>query len=292
MQTSNARSTNHRFSLGILLNSIFIAVEVYYGFQANSIALIADAVHKASDVICLALVWFSYYVATRKAPFKFTYGYKNATIFAAFFNMLVLLVAIGNLLWQSFLRLQQPEEIRPIIVIYVALVGIFTNGATALIFLKDRAKDLNVMSVYLNMALDTLLSFSIVVGGLFIWWKNWYLLDPLLGFVIALTIIFSFWGLFKESFNLVLHAAPADINLKEIIKDIHAAPQIVAYHDLHVWALSTTETALSVHVVTSSKDFSPAVICNLAEKFRDKYNIHHSTIQLEVVGQGKRHKKC
>jgi cobalt-zinc-cadmium efflux system protein len=282
MTLSKQYSIDRRLLAGIALNTTFILVEVVYGFQANSVALIADAVHNASDVLGLMLVWFSYALADRKPTHKFTYGYKNATIFAAFLNTIVLFIAVGNLIWESILRLAHPEPVVSWLVIAVAAVGVLVNGATALIFYKDREKDLNILSVYLNMALDTLLSLAIVIGGIFIWWKNWYLLDPLLGFVIAVTIIYSFWGLFKESLNLIFQAVPASINLHEIIKDIQSMPEIVGYHDLHVWALSTTETALSVHVVTSADAFNPVLIHDLAAIFRQKYNIRHATIQLEV----------
>lgn len=271
-----------RFFLGILLNSIFVIIEIIYGFKANSVALLADALHNASDVLGLILVWASYFIAQRSAPHKFTYGYKKITIFAAFLNSLVLLIAIGNLLWESFTRLSAPEPVTSIIVINVAIIGVIVNGSTALLFLRDRHIDINIKGVFLNMALDTLLSVSVIFGGLLMWWKGWTLVDPIMGFAIALTIIYSFWGLFKESLNLILQAVPQNISLQEVIQDITKVPQIISYHDLHVWALSTTENALSVHIVTTKANFEPELIHFLAKIFRDKYGIEHATIQLEV----------
>lgn len=275
-----------RFFLGILLNSIFVIIEIIYGFQANSVALLADALHNASDVLGLILVWSSYIIAKQNAPHKYTYGYKNITIFAAFLNSLVLLFAIGNLLWESFHRLAAPEPVTSSIVIIVAAIGMLVNGATALLFLKDRHTDINIKAVFLNMALDALLSLSVAIGGILMWWKGWTLVDPIMGCIIAVTIIFSFWGLFKESINLIFQAVPQSIDLHEVIHDITSTKQVFSYHDLHIWALSTTETALSVHIVTSKEHFNPEIICALARKFRDKYNIHHSTVQLEVAGNG------
>jgi len=271
-----------RFLLGIVLNTGFIVVEIIYGFMANSVALIADAVHNASDVLGLTLVWVSYYIADRRAPHKFTFGYKNATIFAAFFNCVILLLAIANLLWTSLHRLHAPQPVTATIVIYVAAIGVFINGVTALLFVKDRQTDINIHALFLNMALDTVLSISVVVGGLLIWWQGWNLIDPILGVIIALTIIYSFWGVFKESINLIFQAVPAAIDIHEIIAAIQSTGQVVSYHDLHVWALSTTETALSVHIVTSSQNYNPLLIHDLAQMFRDKFNIRHTTIQMEI----------
>jgi cobalt-zinc-cadmium efflux system protein len=272
-----------RFLLGIVLNTGFIIVEIIYGFVANSVALIADAVHNASDVLGLVLVWASYYIADRRAPHKFTYGYKNATIFAAFLNCIILLFAIANLLWTSLHRLSDPEPVASTIVIFVAAIGVFINGITALLFMKDRQSDINIHALFLNMALDTILSISVVVGGVLIWWKGWNLIDPILGIIIAVTIIYSFWGVFKESINLIFQAVPSSIDLQELIAAIEGMDHIASYHDLHVWALSTTETALSVHVVTSSQDYNPLLIHDLAQMFRDKFNIQHTTIQMEVA---------
>lgn len=272
-----------RFLLGIILNTGFIVVEIIYGFMANSVALIADAVHNASDVLGLVLVWASYYLADRRAPHKFTFGYKNATIFAAFLNCIILLLAIANLLWTSLHRLHTPQPVASTIVIFVAAIGVFINGLTALLFLKDRQKDINIHALFLNMALDTILSISVVIGGVLIWWRGWNLIDPILGIIIALTIIYSFWGVFKESINLIFQAVPSSIDLQELIAAIKSMEHVASYHDLHVWALSTTETALSVHIVTSTQHYNPLLIHDLAQIFRDRFNIQHTTIQMEIA---------
>lgn len=276
------KSIDHRFLLGISLNIIFVVVELYYGFKANSVSLIADAVHNAGDVLGLSLIWFSYFMARRKAPHKFTYGYKNATIFAAFFNAIVIFFAVGNLVWSSISRFLHPEIVVSKTMISVAIIGVIINGLTALLFMKDRHRDINILGVYLNMALDAAVSLGVVVAGIFIWWKGWYILDPIMGLVIAGTIVYSAWGLFKETINLIFQAVPSSINLHDVKNDIASSRHVLSYHDLHVWALSTTETALSVHVVVKAKDFNSEIVQTLTKKFRNKYKIHHATIQLEI----------
>lgn len=277
----------HRFALGIILNSLFVIIEVIYAFRANSIALLADAVHNTSDVLGLIFSWGSYIVASRRATHKFTYGFKNATIFAAFINSIILIIAIGNLLWESILRFFAPQPVVPLIVVIIAGIGILVNGGTALLFFKDYDKDLNIHTIFLNMALDAVLSFTIVIGGLLIWWKGWYLLDPILGAVIALAVIFSFWGLFKESVQLIFQAVPSSIDMQSIIRDITKVPIIYSYHDLHVWALSTTETALSVHIILKNPADMGDITVKLTEIFKQKYNIRHCTIQVESIEHSK-----
>lgn len=283
MQLNYAITNNNRFIIGIILNSLFVIVELIFGFKANSVALLADAVHNASDVVGLILVWGSFFISKRQASLKFTYGFKNVTILVAFLNSVIIFLAISNLIWESLLRLSTPQPVQSTLIIIVATIGSIVNGTTALLFLKDRQNDLNILSVFLNMLLDTLLSISIVVGAVFIWWFGWVLIDPILGIVIAISVIFTFWGLFKESLHLIFLAVPQNINLQAIIDDINSIPEIISYHDLHVWPLSTTEVALSVHVVTNKANFAVTVTNRLSYIFRNKYNIQHSTIQLEVA---------
>jgi len=220
MQATQRYYVSDKFFLGIVLNLAFIAVELFYGFRANSVALIADAVHNAGDVFGLALIWFSYYMAQREAPHKFTYGYKNGTIFAAFLNSIVLFIAVGNLIWISIERFSETETVVSTTMMIVAAAGCIINGLTALLFLKERKNDINMLGIVLNMSLDAALSLCVVVAGFFIWWKGWNWVDPLVGLLIAATVIYSFWGIFKESINLIFQAVPASINLHEIKKEL------------------------------------------------------------------------
>lgn len=273
---------NNRFILGIILNSLFIALELFYGFQANSVSLIADAVHNAADVFGLCLIWFSYFMANREAPTHFTYGYKNATIFAAFLNTIVIFVAVGNLIWVSIERFVHTQIVVSKTMIIIASIGVLTNGLTALLFMKGRDTDINIRGVYLNMALDAAVSASVVVAGVFIYWKGWYWLDPMMSIVIAITILFSSWGLFKEAINLIFQAVPSTVDFAALKLDISGNQKIVSYHDLHIWALSTTENALSVHVVVNKNEFTSDLVQYLTDMFNSKYDIKHTTIQLEI----------
>lgn len=286
MPNNRFELVSRRFILGIMLNSVFVLLELFYGFQANSVALIADAVHNAGDVFGLCLIWFSYFMAQRQAPHQFTYGYKNATIFAAFLSAVIIFIAVGNLVWSSISRFSSVELVVSKTMIVVAMVGVLINGLTAYLFSKDRSVDINILGVFLNMTLDALVSFGVVIAGIFIWWKGWYWLDPAMGLVIAGIIVYSSWGLFKESINLIFQAVPKSINLQDVKKDLSANPAVVAYHDLHIWALSTTENALSVHVIVQAENYNYSLVHDLSEIFKNKYNIHHSTIQLEMCHTG------
>lgn len=283
MTTKNIYSINNRFILGIALNTIFIFVELFYGYKANSVALIADAVHNAADVFGLILIWFSYILSARKAPRHFTFGYKNATIFAAFANAIVIFFAVGNLFWGSATRLFHPEPVMSLTMMYVATIGVLINGLTAYIFFKDRKKDINLFGVFLNMAIDAAVSVGVVIAGACIWFNGWEWLDPAMGLIIAVAIIFSSWGFFKESINLIFQAVPSSVSFYDLEQEIKSFEQIISYHDLHVWAVSTTETSLSVHVVVKAQDFTPAIIFSLNEVFNKKFYIQHNTIQLEVA---------
>lgn len=271
----------HRFLIGILINTIFVLIELLYGFFSNSVSLLADAVHNLSDVVGLGLVWFGYVMAKRQATYKFTYGFKNATIIAAFINSLILIIAVGNLIWESSMRILFPPEVNPITVMWVASVGVVINGITAFLFMQGKEKDIGILSVYLNFTLDVLLSLAVVIGGFFIYWKNWLIVDPILGIMIGFTIIVSLWKLFKESFALFFNAVPKDIEIRNIIADIKNIQEIISYHDLHIWALSTTENALSVHIVIRSNAKNQEIMDSLNKLFNDKYNITHTTIQIE-----------
>lgn len=283
MADSNKINYSKSFAISILLNALFVCVELIYGFKANSIALIADAIHKASDVIGLSLIWFSYYIANWKANYRFTFGFKKATIIVAFVNSIILFFAIGNLFIESATRLLYPEKVVTSIIIGVSMLGILVNSTTALLFIKDRKKDINMLTTFLNMSLDTLISLSVVIGGIFMWWRGWFFIDSWLGIIIASTIIFNIWRLFKESLILLMHGVPTRVNLREIIQDINNFNNISSYQNLHVWALSTTEIALCVHIKTTQASLANNIVSELTDILREKHNIENTTIQLEII---------
>jgi|JI6StandDraft_1071083.scaffolds.fasta_scaffold01134_9 cobalt-zinc-cadmium efflux system protein len=284
MGHEHIQNINKRFIFGILLNVVFIIIEIFYGIQSNSVALIADATHNAGDVLGLLIAWFGYLLANKKAPKKFTYGFKNATVIAAFINALLLFAAIGGIAWESFQRLAHQQSVASgATIIVVAAIGVFINGLTAYFFLHDnKHADINIKGAFLHMALDACVSFGVVIGGLIILWKSWMWIDPLISFVVIGVVMISSWKLFKESLNLMLMAVPTNLDLDSLSKIFVGIKGIINYHDLHVWPISTTETALSAHLVVMAESFTDAFAKDLEKQIKQKFPISHVTLQLEL----------
>ncbi|CAG7595795.1 MAG: cation diffusion facilitator family transporter [Candidatus Midichloria sp.] len=272
---------NNKFIAGVVLNTALIIIELIYGVLANSLALIADAIHNAADVLSLFLSWFSFLLARKKAPEKFTYGYKNLTIFAAFINAILLFLSVGAMIWESVERLGNHEIVNSGIVILVAFGGIIINGLSASLFFDERRSDINIEGAFLHLLSDTLVSVGVIVAGFFIWWQSWYWIDPVTGLLVAIVIMISSWKLFKESLNLILGAIPTAIDLEKLKVMILQSKGLVTFHDLHIWPISTTETALSVHLVVLPEFFNEEVTTKLEESIKNSFPIHHVTMQLE-----------
>lgn len=282
MMHSHTHNINKRFLLGVFLNLAFIIVEFVFGIKSNSVALLADAMHNAGDVLGLLVAWFGYLLAQKKAPSKFTYGFKNATIIAAFINAILLFVAVGGISWEAFQRLGQQQSIASETIIIVATFGVFINGLTAYFFFQDRHNDINIKGVFLHMLLDAAVSVGVIVGGLLIFWKSWTWIDPVLSLLIAGIIMIGSWKLFKESLDLMFLAVPTAINLEKLKEAICQYPGLVAYHDLHIWPLSTTEIALSVHLEVTPELFTETFSYNLEKILKTNFPLSHITIQLET----------
>lgn len=282
MEHSHNHRINKKFIIGIFLNSIFIFTEIFYGLQSQSLALIADAAHNAGDVFGLLVAWFGYWLAHKKAPQKFTYGYKNATIIAAFINSILLFVAVGGIIWEAVQRLGVDQPIESTTVIVVAFIGVIINGLTAFFFFHDRHDDINIQGAFLHMLLDALVSLGVIFAGLFILWKSLFWIDPIISLVIAAVILISSWGLFKESLNLMLLAVPTSIDIEKLRTTIFEFQGLIAIHDLHVWPISTTETALSAHLVVSKESLTDTFAKNIEKKIKQKFSISHVTLQLEL----------
>lgn len=278
---STPQNINKKFIAGICLNFAFIAVEVFYGIKANSLALLADAGHNAGDVLGLFLSWFGYLISHKKAPSKFTYGFKNATIIAAFFNSILLFAAVGGIAFEAISRIGTHQEVASMTIIIVALIGVCINGLTAYLFSRDSHHDINIKAAFLHMTFDAIVSLGVIVAGAIIMWKSWFWIDPVISLVIAVVIAISSWRLFRESLDLILLAAPTSVDLESIKKDISNFEGVKKYHDLHIWPISTTEVALSVHLVVKSKFFNDAFTKKIVKKLHDSYKISHVTIQLE-----------
>jgi cobalt-zinc-cadmium efflux system protein len=271
------------FLIGIALNSIFIICEIIYGFKANSLALLADAGHNASDVIGLFVAWFATILAKRKASKNFTYGLQSATIIAALINAVLLVVASTGIIFEAVQRLthENSQEVNSVTIIFVALMGIFVNGITAWLFVKGSSKDLNIRGAFLHMAADAMVSLGVVISGVIILKTGALFIDPITSLIIALVILIGTWSLLKDSIKLSLHAVPKEIDSIKVREYLKSLPNVTEIHDLHIWAMSTSDVALSAHLLMScypEKNFLKEVEHHLDHHFK----IGHSTIQIEV----------
>ena len=240
---------NRAFALGIVLNTTFVAVEAFYGWQVNSLALLADAGHNLSDVAGLVLAWVDALALRLQPNARHTYGFRRASILAAFANAVLLLVAMGSLAWEALQRLGTPEATQGWTIMAVAAVGIVVNTATALLFLRGRAHDLNVRGAFLHMAADALVSLGVVIGGALYLWQGWRWLDPVLSLVIVVVIVAGSWGLLRQSLHLLFDGVPSHIDLPDLHDWLAARPGVARVNDLHVWGISTTQVALTAHLL-------------------------------------------
>lgn len=267
------------FVIGIALNTGFVAIEAWYGWQINSLALLADAAHNLSDVAGLLLAWVACLAAKLRPDARHTYGWRRASILAAFANAVLLLVAMGSLGWEALQRLGSPEPTQGWTIIVVAAIGIVVNTATALLFMRGSAHDLNVRGAFLHMAADALVSLGVVIGGALYLWQGWDWLDPVISLVIAVVIVVGTWGLLRQSLHLLFDGVPEHIDLPAVHAWLAARPGVARVDDLHVWAMSTTQVALTAHLVMPSglpgDDFLRAASAGLSEHF----GISHVTLQ-------------
>ena len=269
------------FAIGVSLNVVFVVIEVIYGFLSNSLALIADAGHNLSDVLGLLLAWGASFLATTKPSAKRTYGLKRTTILASLISTLLLLVALGGISWEAVQRLIEPRSTQGLTVIIVAAIGVVINTVTALLFVADRKKDLNIRAAYLHMAADAGISAGVAVAGAIILFSGWNWLDPVISLLIVVVIFFGSWELLKDSFDLTTDAVPNNIQLPEVESYLRSLPWVCDLHDLHVWALSTTESALTVHLVTQDDSLNNTALQEVQRHLHDQFDIEHSTVQIE-----------
>jgi len=273
---------NKAFAIAILLNSAFILAEIIYGLQANSLSLLADAGHNAGDVLGLILAWGAILLAKRKASERFTYGLQSATIMASLINAIILLVAIGGISWEAIVRLQNPAaEINTQVVILIASFGILINGTTALLFVSGSKNDLNIRSAFLHMGADALVSLGVVISAFAIAKSGHMIIDPIVTLIIAVIIIVSTGKLLIDSIKLSLHAVPESINYSEVKSYLANLKNVNEVHDLHIWAMSTSDIALSVHLrmgCVPEHHFLKEIEHHLDHHF----GITHPTIQIET----------
>jgi cobalt-zinc-cadmium efflux system protein len=278
---------NAAFAIGVVLNLGFVVAEVFYGLAAHSLALISDAGHNLSDVFCLLLAWGAMRL-TKAAPTKRrTYGWRRSSIFAALINAVILLVVVGGITVEAIRRFAQPKEVAEGTVMAVAALGIVINGISAWLFMAGRKHDLNLKGAFLHMAGDAAVSAGVVVAAFAIKLTGWQWLDPAVSLAIGAVIVWGTWGLLRESINLSMDAVPAGIDPGAVENYLANLPGVTAVHDLHIWAMSTTEVALTVHLVMEDAPRNDLFLHDVSDTLRDRFGIGHATTQIEC-GNGER----
>ena len=277
-------SLNKAFIIGIALNLGFVFVEFGAGFYFDSLALLSDAGHNLSDVISLVLALLAFRLAKVKANSKYTYGYKKSTVLVSLLNAVILLVAVGAILLESINKLRNPEPVPGGAIAWVAGIGVIINAFTAFLFIKDKDKDLNVKGAYLHMAADALVSVGVLVAGLIIRQTGWYVIDPIIGIAVAIIILISTWNLLHDSIRLSLDGVPIGIDSEEIKQSIAKLPHVKGIHHMHIWAISTTENALTAHIVTDCLGKMEETKHRIKHTLEHE-NINHATLEFETGGE-------
>ncbi|ANY20926.1 Cadmium, cobalt and zinc/H(+)-K(+) antiporter [Tsuneonella dongtanensis] len=271
------------FAIGVVLNLAFVGVEAVAGVLSGSMALIADAGHNLSDVLSLALAWGASVLAKRPPAGRFTYGFKSSTILAALANAGLLLVAIGGIAFETLNRMGEPPAVEGRTMIIVAGIGILINAGTAMLFVRGRKHDINIRGAFLHMAADALVSLGVVVAGAFILWTGARWIDPATSLVIVAVIAWGTWGLLKDSLKLALNAVPGHIDEAAVRIHLASLPGVTAVHDLHIWPMSTTEAALTAHLVMPGGHPGDAFLRSLAHDLAHEHGIAHATVQIETA---------
>lgn len=277
-------SLNRAFILGIALNVGFVLVEFAVGIAYGSMGLLSDAGHNLSDVASLLLAMLAFRLARAHATSRYTYGYKKSTVLISLLNSVILLVAVGVIIAESIGRMVHPASVEGGPIAWTAGVGVIINGFTAWLFLRDKERDLNVKGAYLHMAADALVSVGVLVSGLVIRWTGWTVVDPIVGLVVAAVIVASVWSLTRDSLRLSLDGVPAGIRIDDLMRRMTDQEGVEAVHHMHVWAISTTENALTAHVVLSDRAQSGVVKRRLKELLREA-GVRHATLEFESASE-------
>ncbi len=277
------KNFDRAFAIGIGLNLAYVLIEAWYGWKVDSLALLADAGHNLSDVIGLVLAWGGALAGRLRPDARHTYGWKRASILAAFVNALLLLMAMGALVWEALQRLGDPHPLAGFTVMVVAGVGIVVNTATALLFMRGREQDLNIRGAFLHMAADALVSVGVVIAGALVLWLGWNWLDPLVSLAIAAVIVIGTWSLFRQSLHLLFDGVPDSIDLTAVRTLLQGLPGVSRVHDLHVWAMGTTEIAMTAHLVMPDGHPDDAFFVHATEELHHRFDIDHVTLQVVRV---------
>ena len=274
---------NRAFRIGIILNTIFVITEFVFGYMYDSAGLMSDAGHNLGDVASLLLSMFAYKLSALASNKRYTYGYKKSTILISLLNAVILLIAVGMIITDCVMKLSSSQHVEGDVISIVAGIGVVVNAVTAWLFMKDRKHDLNIKSAFLHMAADTLVSIGVVISGLVIMKTGWYMIDPIIGLVVAIIIIISTWNLLSDSIRLSLDGVPKNIDYEKIAEDIETIPYVVSMHHLHIWALSTTDNALTAHIILKDFNSLEDVKSHIKDKMRED-GISHVTLEFEKEG--------
>ncbi len=280
---SHGANFGRAFAIGVALNLSFVIIEAIYGRLANSIALIADAGHNLGDVLSLVLAWGAAILARRQPTRSRTYGMRRASILAALVNAVILLVTLGGIAWEAIRRLGEPADTNARTVMVIAAIGIAVNGLTAYLFATGH-DDLNIRGAFQHMMADAVIALGVVIAGAVMLYTGWVWLDPAVSLVIAVIILFGTWGLLRDSLNLALDAVPAGIDCESVANYLCGLPQVAGVHDLHVWGMSTTEAALTAHLVMHQREsvVENKFLSETEHELHHRFGIEHVTLQLET----------
>jgi len=273
---------NRSFAIGVFLNIAFVGIEVIYGIFSNSLALLADAGHNLSDVVGLLLAWGANVLATKTSTEERTYGFRKATVIASLASAVLLLVALGVITWEAIGRFSNPKPIEGMTVIVVAAIGVVINTATALLFLKGQKNDLNIRGAFLHMTADAGVSLGVVVAGILFIAQGWLWIDPVMSLIIVAVILVATWGVLRDSLNYSIDAVPKSINIPAIKNYLTNLESVNGIHDLHIWPMSTTEIAMTVHIMVNKISLDNNFLSNIQQHLHDHFGIEHSTIQVET----------
>ena len=271
------------FAIGVALNTAYVALETIFGLLSGSLALLADAGHNLSDVLGLLLAWGAAWLAKRRPTASRTYGYKRGPILASLANAVILLIAVGAIAVEAIQRLMTPEPVVTGTIIWVAAAGVLVNGGAAWLFMSGRHHDINIRGAFLHMAADAGVTVGVIVAALVIQATGWQWLDPATSLAIAAVILVGTWGLLRDSVNLAMDAVPPGIDPAEVERTLRALPGVTEVHDLHIWAMSTTETALTAHLVRPDPAHDHGLLQQAAHEIHHRFGIAHPTLQLETA---------
>ena len=273
---------NRSFILGIILNVIYVIIEIIYGWQNNSTSLLSDAAHNVGDISGLLLAFLAFKLQVVKPSKLFSYGFKKGSIVTSFINSILLAFAIGAIAWEGVHKIMNPSPLSGTVIMWVALVGVVINFISAMLFKKNQKEDINIKAAYWHLMADALVSLGVVASGILIHYFQWYALDGITAIIIAVVVLFSTWGLFKDSAIAILDGVPASVDSKEIIEHLLEVKGVLNIHHLHIWGISTNENALTAHIQIEDVNQLPRIKKALKEEL-EEHNIKHSTLEFELL---------